>query len=210
MLNSDHKLEDEEGEGSRSTDVENVEPRTFERLDSHDGVICYRPLNPADRDQVQELHKEWFPVVYKDEFYDELVLERMVNTGEKLFTCCITYEPDEETDDDDDEEEVEDYIIACVVGSLLDVSRLDKDTASLLISDPFRYKHVFYIMTLGCVEAFRNARLATSLVEKCIQIVEKNEKCGALYLHVIVSNIAAIRFYERLGFYRVKEIESKH
>ena len=64
-------------------------------------------------------------------------------------------------------------------------------------------------MTLGTVSEFRNARLATSLVEKCIHTVEKNEQCGALYLHVITFNTAAIRFYERLGFYRVKEIESK-
>lgn len=208
MSNHEEVVEEDVEEGLSLGDAVLDEPQTFERLASHQGYICYRPLQLGDRDQVQELHQEWFPVNYKDEFYDELVLERMVNTGEKLFTCAITFHEEENENTLVDEEE-EDYIIACVVGSLLDVSRLDKDTVSLLISDPFIYKQAFYIMTLGTVEEFRGARLATSLVEKCIHIAEMNEKCGVVYLHVIISNSAAIRFYERLGFYRVKEIESK-
>lgn len=201
----------------------------MQRLSSHGGFISYRAFHEGDRDQLQELHKEWFPVTYKDAFYDELVYERMVNTGEKLFTCAIVYHEDDgvqqnstptnsataapvtstEAPHSQLSDEEDDYIIACVVGSMLDVSRLDKETASLLVPDPFRYRQVFYIMTLGTVSEFRNARLATSLVEKCIRIVEDNERCGALYLHVITFNTAAIRLYERLGFYRVKEIESK-
>lgn len=218
------EIDIEEGRGENASEQHPV----MERLPSHGGFISYRSFHEGDRDQVQELHKEWFPVSYKDEFYDELVHERMVNTGEKLFTCAIVFhEEDDEaarqnpypashTAADDSLtsnqgiEEDEDYIIACVVGSLLDVARLDKDTVSLLVSDPFRYKRVFYIMTLGTVTEFRNARLATSLVEKCMRIVENDEQCGALYLHVITFNTAAINFYERLGFYRVKEIESKY
>lgn len=193
------------------------------------GYVSFRPFNESDRDQLQELHQEWFPVQYKDEFYDELVLGRMVNTGEKLFTCAAVYHEDDATSghtdpletqdelsiksnpspDSTSSETDEDYIAACVVGSVLDVLRLDKKTVSLLVSDPFRYKRVLYIMTLGTRTEFRNAGLATTLVQKCISIVEKNKHCGALYLHVITFNTAAIRFYERLGFYRVKEIESK-
>lgn len=216
-----------ENEIIQEADVEEGRGPTMERLSSHGGFISYRPFHEGDRDQVQDLHTEWFPVSYKDEFYDELVHERMVNTGEKLFTCAAVFYEDDEAaahqnfansaqtaanDSLTSNHEIvedEDYIIACVVGSLLDVTRLDKDTVSLLVSDPFRYKRVFYIMTLGTVAEFQRARVASSLVEKCMRIVEDDEQCGALYLHVITFNVAAIGFYERLGFYRVKEIESK-
>jgi len=228
-MSGDISATNEDIEEARRLGDSHEEPQTLQRLSTHGGFISYRPFHEGDRDQLQELHKEWFPVTYKDEFYDELVYERMVNTGEKLFTCAAIYHEDDgtppnlspsqsateppiaanESQDTTSSEEEEDYIIACVVGSLLDVTRLDKDTVSLLVSDPVRFKKVFYIMTLGTVTEFRNARLATSLVEKCMRIVEKNEQCGALYLHVATFNTAAIRFYERLGFYRVKEIESK-
>ena len=136
------------------------ESQTLQRLSSHGGFISYRPFREGDRDQLQELHKEWFPVTYKDEFYDELVYERMVNTGEKLFTCAIVYHDDDgmqqnststqgstespttpiEASNSQLSDVEEDYIIACVVGSMLDVTRLDKETASLLVSDPSRYR----------------------------------------------------------------------
>ena len=203
-LNAD-EIDIEEGREPEESNNRGDRHQSLERLSSHGGFIRYRSFHEGDRDQVQELHNEWFPVSYKDEFYDELVHERMVNTGEKLFTCAVVYHEDDCAESEQDE----DYIIACVVGSLLDVARLDKDTVSLLVSDQFQYKRVFYIMTLGTVTEFRNARLATTLVEKCIRIVENDEQCGALYLHVITFNTAAIRFYERLGFYRVKEIESE-
>jgi ribosomal protein S18 acetylase RimI-like enzyme len=212
MSHNDAFVEEDIEEARQLGYCEDCEEQPQSHSSLEGGLISYRPFHPGDREQIQELHKEWFPVTYKDEFYDELVLERMVNTGEKLFTCAAVYHEEEEETQQAmiNEDEYEDYIVACVVGSLLDVSRLDKDTVSLLISDPFRYKQVFYIMTLGTVTEFRNARIATSLVEKCIRIVENNRHCGALYLHVITFNTAAIRFYERLGFYRVKEIESKN
>ena len=228
-MSTDVSSKEEDIEEARGLGNSCNESQTLQRLSSHGGFISYRPFREGDRDQLQELHKEWFPVTYKDEFYDELVYERMVNTGEKLFTCAIVYHDDDrmqqystsaqcatespntptEASNSQLSDVEEDYIIACVVGSMLDVIRLDKETGSLLVSDRFRHTQVFYIMTLGTVSDFRNARLATSLVEKCINIAEKNEQCGAIYLHVITFNTTAIRFYERLGFYRVKEIESK-
>ena len=37
------------------------------------GIIRFRPLNPStDREQIQKLHEEWFPVDYTEEFFDFL------------------------------------------------------------------------------------------------------------------------------------------
>jgi ribosomal protein S18 acetylase RimI-like enzyme len=61
-------------------------------------------------------------------------------------------------------------------------------------------------MTLGAVPMHRQCGLGTALIENCMEEVERDTSCGVLYLHVITSNQAAIRFYEKLGFYRVQEI----
>jgi hypothetical protein len=46
----------------------------------------------------------------------------------------------------------------------------------------------------------------TALIENCMEEVEGDASCGVLYLHLITSNRAAIRFYEKLGFYRVRRV----
>lgn len=62
-------------------------------------------------------------------------------------------------------------------------------------------------MTVGVIAEFRNIDLGSTLVKRVISAVEVDKTCGTIYLHVIIHNIAAIRFYEKLGFYRVKEIQ---
>ena len=63
------------------------------------------------------------------------------------------------------------------------------------------------IMTVGVITEFRHRELGSTLVKKVISVVEQDNDCGAIYLHVITHNSAAIRFYEKLGFFRVKEIK---
>merc|ERR1740124_716063 len=62
-------------------------------------------------------------------------------------------------------------------------------------------------MTLGTIDTYRHCRLATKLVHQVIHQVEADPYCGAIYLHVLTFNLAAIQFYEKHGFYRVTEIK---
>lgn len=223
-VESQHSPVEDDIEEARQLLVYDFEPLPSMKLSSG-GYVSFRSFQANDREQVQGLHEEWFPVRYKQEFYDDLVHQRMFNSGENLFTYAAVYHDDDSVQQipnndpehaqscssscisSQDKSENEDSIVACVVGSFVDVSRSDNTTTSLLISNPSRYTRLFYIMTLGTETEFRHARLATTLVKKCIQIVENDSQCGALYLHVITFNTAAIRLYERLGFYRVQEIE---
>eukprot|EP00980_Cylindrotheca_fusiformis_P019727 scaffold6898_cov123-Cylindrotheca_fusiformis.AAC.4 len=158
--------------------------------------LYYRPILPKDRLRIQELHEEWFPVAYQEEFYDNLVHGKMFQTNDPLYTNLVC-------DEDDD-------IKACIVGMFVKGGILNHASRQLLLPDwPSRHDNVFYIMTLGTVPEFRHEGLATSLIAELEQIVKEDQGCGAMYLHVITSNKAAIRFYERLKFWRVQEIESK-
>ena len=97
-------------------------------------------------------------------------------------------------------------IVGCVVGTFVDVSRVPKETTEKLVYNPIKHKQMFYIMTLGSSETFRGQGLGTKLMRECMNIVEQVQDCGIIYLHVITYNQTAIRFYERLGFYRIEEI----
>ena len=100
-------------------------------------------------------------------------------------------------------------IVGCVVSTLLssDKNRMIHD---LLVKDKHKYPEVAYIMTLGTHAQYRRCGVGQRLVETCIKQAMSNSKCGAIYLHVITYNDAAIYFYERLGFYRITIIEGKY
>ncbi len=159
----------------------------------HSNAWHFRCIQPCDRQRIQELHEEWFPVRYQHEFYDDLVHGKMCHTGEDLYSNLAIQDH---------------HIAACIVAAIVPAKRLNQASRQLLLPDPHHHQSACYIMTLGTVTQYRNAGLATRLVEKCIHdLVLSDRSCGALYLHVITSNHSAIRFYERLGFWRVQEIQ---
>lgn len=184
----------------------------------------FRRIRPSDRRSIQELHETWFPVNYQTEFYDELVHGRMCHTGDELYTNLIVSKEDPSE------------LRACIVAAVVPANRLNRSSRQLLLPSSYptppstSYPHqspmipphalpprrrqrqpmhcrACYIMTLGTVHKYRQAGLATQLIEQCYkEIIENDPQCGALYLHVITTNPSAIRFYERLGFWRVQEI----
>mmetsp|Transcript_32319 Transcript_32319/g.43006 ORF Transcript_32319/g.43006 Transcript_32319/m.43006 type:complete len:381 (-) Transcript_32319:200-1342(-) len=270
---------------SENTDNTNT-PKT-----TKDCNITFRPLNPNDRQIIQQLHEAWFPVKYEGKFYDALVYNKLVGSNEPLYSCVATidcanndlemgagmeedenageerikYEnglhhmddtpstsssssvtiellsnddtADETTVPNDTETKaintfnstnaipVREEIAGCIVGSFVsyeaickkanyknnnnnDSNTIVEETTKILISNPNKHTKMFYIMTLGTVNTYRNCGIGSTLVERCIkEVVERDLECGAVYLHVITYNFAAIQFYERLGFVRVKEIE---
>jgi ribosomal protein S18 acetylase RimI-like enzyme len=204
----------------------------------------FRSIQQQDRQVIQALHEEWFPVRYQDDFYDDLVqngqpAERWVScddddergqsdvhwangqssthsnsakamrqsssssaaaatSGRALYTCVAV----------PDDEEESSRICACIVGCFLHAkSHLSPRLRELLLPSQ-RHSRAFYIMTLGVIPSCRKAGLGSQLVQWCQRLVESDPGCGVLYLHVITFNAGAIRLYEKLGFYRVEEIEN--
>ncbi len=225
--------------------------------------LYFRSILPIDRQQIQRLHEEWFPVEYQDKFYDTLVHGKLVTPRHDrrprdendvicdedgaltrpLFTylaCvddCATLidskvknKSDEFsiggndvvdrgvarsdntfTDDDLDGDELdcttEHRIVACIVGAKVELDVLPPNLRQLLVPQPHVHSKLFYIMTLGSADDFRSMGLASYLVLQCIeQEIKSDQSCGTLYLHVLDTNYAAIRFYEKLGFYCVRLI----
>uniref|UniRef100_A0A7S2SR30 N-alpha-acetyltransferase 60 n=1 Tax=Rhizochromulina marina TaxID=1034831 RepID=A0A7S2SR30_9STRA len=71
-----------------------------------------------------------------------------------------------------------------------------------------RRRSVMYILTLGTREEYRRRGVAQSLLAQCVERAKATPGCDAVYLHVITYNTAAIRFYEKNGFVRLRELKS--
>uniref|UniRef100_A0A6U5HDQ8 N-alpha-acetyltransferase 60 n=1 Tax=Corethron hystrix TaxID=216773 RepID=A0A6U5HDQ8_9STRA len=236
-------------------------------------VLKFRSLNQSDREVVQKLHEDWFPVVYAKSFYDGLVEHRMcdlatnddlesnqtergVDAGletkktssdlertdvnsdslengkgpkskvetKKLFSCVAVQELVDnglgkslsvqccKKKDPNLEQivpglhggSVKERLVGCSVSKFVHtLSCKDQD----LIDEPFRHSLLLYILTLGIVDDMRGHGLGSELIRRTEIIARQEMRCGALYLHVITYNIAAIRLYEKLGYKRIREIK---
>eukprot|EP01083_Nonionella_stella_P145929 458319_1 len=100
-----------------------------------------------------------------------------------------------------------DRIVGCIIGSFVEVTHMKITTVTRLVRSPAVHYRMFYIMTLGATGNFRRRGLGKKLIQDCIDMAEQVTCCGVIYLHVITYNLAAIRFYEKLGFYRMEEIK---
>jgi len=246
-------------------------------------TVRFRPLREGDKSEIKALHEHWFPVRYRNCFYDSIVVNKMTSSNKSVepipvFTCAALidecdYVPAGDSMQNDlnnnatktttatnldllagpsqqPKSEIwegsqqsdgitkypaslmlpsstksdkfynsasdvtlpfsrspQERIIGCIVGAFTTIDKLDSSLSSLLISSPARYPRIFYIMTLGTVSGYRQFGIGTALVQRVILHAEQDSKCGAVYLHVITYNQAAISFYEKLQFVLVDEIE---
>jgi len=67
---------------------------------------------------------------------------------------------------------------------------------------------VMYILTLGCREGCRRQGLASQMVRRCLEHARNDDKCGAVYLHVVDYNDAAMNLYEKNGFANIRTLYS--
>lgn len=100
-------------------------------------------------------------------------------------------------------------VVGVIVGAFMSIHDTHIPTLKKLVRNPKTHGRLFYIMTLGSSPTMRRKGLSTKLVSDCIRLVQQVKDCGAIYLHVITYNDAAIRFYEKLGFYRIEEIQGE-
>ena len=145
--------------------------------------LTYRSILAEDKCKIQELHEQFFPVRYSPEFYENAVR----GTGIRnlpLFSVVVLQD-----------KRIVGFLLAQFfpLGWAEDKEALDIYNKEKQIMDP----EVMYILTIGCIPEMRKQGLASKLVNMCVEHSANNPKCGAVYLHVLTSNQAAIRLYER-------------
>lgn len=126
---------------------------------NHNDNISFRSVLPEDRTQIQELFEEWFPVEYKDDFYENLC-NRQTMGAQKLYTLVATTTTTTKTtenerniknsDDDQNHNQNQNHhdsptsprIIACLLGCKLNARKLNEASRELLIPGYSRRRNI--------------------------------------------------------------------
>jgi len=71
---------------------------------------------------------------------------------------------------------------------------------------PFRFRRVGHIVSIAVKPNYRRLGIGSSLIKKAMDALKNVYGCEYVYLEVRVSNIVAIKFYEKLGFRISREV----
>ncbi|XP_064629513.1 N-alpha-acetyltransferase 60-like [Lineus longissimus] len=143
--------------------------------------VQLRFLNPNDIDEVKTLCQDWFPIEYPDSWFQE------ITSNAKFYSLAATYDC---------------RIIGLIVCEVKSRTKCNKEDADLLSSNSSSGVHVAYILSLGVLKDFRRQGIASLLLDSLVSYLTTNEQhnCRVVYLHVLTTNAAAIRFYEQRNF----------
>ncbi|CAG2100340.1 unnamed protein product, partial [Medioppia subpectinata] len=147
-------------------------------------LIELRFLCPSDVPKVKQLCSDWFPIEYPDSWYED------ITSNPKFFALAAVFRFE---------------IIGLIVAEIKCQTKCNREDQGLLATSLANNSRVVYILTLGVVKEFRRNGIATLLLDNLIHHLTRNESttdCKALYLHVLTTNLVAIRFYEKRQFKR--------
>jgi len=164
--------------------------------------IKYRVLVRNDIPEVRNLHMEWFPVKYGDDYFN------IIGKYQHIISIGAFYKPDQNKAQ------------KILVGAI--IARIQRDdTASDIINKRgccykftkfFKFWHdpalMLYIMTIGVVDEVRRMGIGSILIEKSIELArERFPLCSGIDLHVIEHNKSAIEFYKKKGYQQLQKID---
>ena len=142
----------------------------------------------SDMNEIRQLHAEWLPVDYNDEFYmamtekDSDVLSVLACYQSSIVGMATIAVRKKEAR----------YNFSCDL-----LPHLGLDTGS---------ESIAYILTLGVVDELRRTGVASALLEEALKRISISDPhCRVVFLHVIDYNEPAMRLYRKHGFTEFKE-----
>ena len=174
--------------------------------------IIYKPLSKNNFLEVKNLHKEWFPIDYDDEFYYEV----LNNNGNRYFTIGAFYNLKYENTN----KEIILGLAFCEYEYVID--RLNKFIEPKILDDIYndlsinyfksfmkcQFYKCIYVMTIGVLDEFRQMHIGTKILNHIYKIALKIDFCIGVYLHVINYNDIAIKFYQKNKFKKVGKVDN--
>ena len=177
--------------------------------------IIYKPLSKNNFIEVKNLHREWFPIEYDDNYFEEV----LNNNGNRYFTIGAFYNITNTNNNTNKEiiiglafceyEYVVDRLNKYLSEKYLDEIYKDSNICDDLISFlKCKFYKCIYIMTIGVLDEFRQMHIGTNLLNYIYNIAMEIELCIGVYLHVIYYNEIAIKFYQKNKFKKVNKINN--
>lgn len=176
--------------------------------------IIYKPLTKNNIIEVRNLHKEWFPVEYEDEFFETIFNNNCCN----YFTIGAFYNIKNNITNENKEiilglalcewDNISDYFINHTNKKIIDeiyqnINKNEEIQAFLKC----QIYHCVYIMTIGVMDEYRKMNIGSNILKNIYNMAIKDEICVGIYLDVIYYNKTAIKFYEKNNFKKVNEIK---
>ena len=180
--------------------------------------IVYKPLTISNISEVKNLHKEWFPIDYDDNYFKKI----FINKHSSYFTVGAFY--NFEIKQENNITKKEEIIIGMALCEFREVSKyfvnhtsreavkeicdnidFNEEVHSYLNCQSY---NCVYIMTIGVLDEFRKLHIGSNLIKYIIDTAMSEYLCVGVYLDVIVYNQSAINFYEKNGFKKVSNIKN--
>lgn len=142
-------------------------------------AISLRFLCPSDIDEIRWLCKDWFPIEYPLEWYEQIVTPRFYSLV-ALYDAAII------------------GLIVCEIKPYTKLNKEDRDILPASMSDC----EVGYILSIGVHKRFRRHGIGSLLLDTFLRNITAidRQKVKAVFLHVLTSNQPAIIFYEKRNF----------
>lgn len=174
--------------------------------------IYYKPLVPEHYEEVKNLHKEWFPVPYDEQFFVNSILNNQgyfITEGAFYFLeeenkeiilgliiCQWTY--------------IEKYFIDMVGENVFDKinNEIDYEEEAQFYLSKQKFYSSLYVMTLGVIDECRKMNIGTNLIKDTMNYVITFPFCTCIYLNVITDNFSGKKFYEKNGLICAKRIKN--
>jgi ribosomal protein S18 acetylase RimI-like enzyme len=125
--------------------------------------LIYRSILPQDKDRIQELHEQFFPVRYSPQFYQDMVEGKGIFGG-NLYSVIV----------ENGKKEVVGFVLAQMLAY---PSQCDDHD---LFSSNDSVQEVFYILTIGSLPEYRKQGIASKLIHMCIEYAQGFPSCGAV------------------------------
>lgn len=173
--------------------------------------IVYKPIPLSFYDEVKNLHKEWFPINYDNDYF-ERVFE---NKNGWYFNVGAFYELEEE------KKEILLGMALCewVAVDEYFVKHTSRNTIEKICKNinykeevkkflTFNNYHCVYIMTIGVVDEYRKLHIGSQILAYIQNIALSDDLCTCVYLDVVIYNKSGISFYEKNQFENVTTIKN--
>ncbi|KAG5190280.1 acyl-CoA N-acyltransferase [Tribonema minus] len=171
--------------------------------------MCYRHMEPEDMVPVRFIHEQCLPVRYNTAFYENIVRNVVQRTDdgprEPVYTQVAVLpwageHPNPFLQCGDG------AMVGLITAQLAQPLTQSSAADTIAFVEPQRHDMVAYILTLGVLDEYRRAGVGAALLRRCVAAARAEPRCGAVFLHVITYNAAAMAFYARAGFVRVCEV----
>ena len=177
--------------------------------------IIYKPLTKNNLIEVKNLHKEWFPINYDDNYFETIFDNQCCN----YFTIGAFYKI--QTSDNNVNKEIilglavcewdyiSDYFINHTSPQVIEeINQNVKCNGEAKSCFKCQMYHCIYIMTIGVLDGCRKMNIGSNILNNIYNIALKDHICVGIYIDVVYYNKRAIKFYEKNNFKKVNEIKN--